>query len=293
MNKFNMKGKPISGEYRAKVENVEDPEQLLRVQVRIPGLWDAVPPEDLPWAEYKFSSARKLEGGIREGDFSPAQLGDWVWIDFPNNDTRYPRITGWCHFAPEGLPNMTDEAWAFKKDAIIHEVKEGMPEPEEAIYHGSQVFRRHGIVIEINPFGEWLLTQKETGTAIRVTKEGDLSIYTSKDRWEIIDGEEKVVVGKNSKKTVEKDVYLKHGGDLHHDGPKQDYGESSSLEPSVLGDKLATWITAELKLWLDNHTHIGNLGAQTSPAMQGALGPFIEGTGMKGGAVYSKKNRNQ
>ena len=75
--------------------------------------------------------------------------------------------------------------------------------------------------------------------------------------------------------------------------PKIDLGEPASLEPSVLGDKLAEWITGQLKPWLDNHQHIGNLGQPTSAAMTAPLGPFEEGAGAQGGAVYSQKNRNQ
>lgn len=65
--------------------------------------------------------------------------------------------------------------------------------------------------------------------------------------------------------------------------PKIDLGESASLEPSVLGDKLAAWITSELKPWLDSHNHGG--ATPTSP--------FSPGTGASGGAVYSTKNKNQ
>ncbi len=71
--------------------------------------------------------------------------------------------------------------------------------------------------------------------------------------------------------------------------PKIDLGESSSLEPSVLGDKLADWIKKELKLQFDQHTHVGNLGRPTGPPIL----PLSEGTAAKGGAIYSKKNRNQ
>lgn len=72
--------------------------------------------------------------------------------------------------------------------------------------------------------------------------------------------------------------------------PKIDLGESSSLEPSVLGDKLAQWITSELKQYLDGHIHTAKgATAPTSPPNS----PFLPGSGASGGAVYSQKNRNQ
>lgn len=75
--------------------------------------------------------------------------------------------------------------------------------------------------------------------------------------------------------------------------PAIDLGESADLEPSVLGDKLAAWIEGELKPWLDDHVHIGNLGIPTGPAQSSPSGPFDAGTGANGGDVYSTKNRNQ
>lgn len=75
----------------------------------------------------------------------------------------------------------------------------------------------------------------------------------------------------------------------HVDSPKIDLGDSG-LEPSVLGDQLASWI-ADLETWLNTHQHIGNLGVPTSPA--NAVKPYSAGPGAKGGGVYSKKNRNQ
>lgn len=75
--------------------------------------------------------------------------------------------------------------------------------------------------------------------------------------------------------------------------PKIDLGESADLEPSVLGDKLSAWISQELKVWLDNHQVIGNLGAPSSPASAAPYGPFQPGTAEAGGEVYSQRNRNQ
>ncbi|MBE0470518.1 MAG: phage baseplate assembly protein V [Methyloprofundus sp.] len=72
--------------------------------------------------------------------------------------------------------------------------------------------------------------------------------------------------------------------------PKIDLGEDSALEPSVLGDKIAAALD-ELRVELENHQHIGNLGAPTSPAMQ--VQPFEFLNLLSGGNSYSQKNRNQ
>lgn len=189
-------------EYRAQVVSTADPDHLLRVQVRVPGWWSGVPDKDLPWAEYKFSDARP--GG---GSFVPAEKGDWVWVDFPNSDTRYPRITGWCHFAPGGDPDTPHEAWE-GPGAIVHKIaKEAFePDPAKPVYHGSQVMEKHGVAVEINPDGELLVTQRKTGSALRITKEGEITIHSEKSVH--ISGK------KNLEVDIKGDINMTAGGDM-------------------------------------------------------------------------------
>jgi len=281
------KTKTMSGEYRAQVVSVSDPDKLLRVQVRIPDLWAGVADEDLPWAEYKLASARP-----RAGEFSPAEIDDWVWVDFLNGDTRYPRITGWCHFAPDGVPNLPNEAFD-GPDKIDHVTKHGMPDPSEPVYHGSEVKERHGFVIEINPDGELLATQRATGSAIRMTKDGTISIYSKGDSYRVVDGQSIELVGQDKTDDLEASWTVNAATKVTVNCPLIDLGEASDLEPSVLGDKMADWIEGTLKSYLDDHMHIGNLGFDTGPSMLSTFGPFEPAAGAKGGGVYSKKNRNQ
>lgn len=86
------------------------------------------------------------------------------------------------------------------------------------------------------------------------------------------------------------EVVINCAGSATINSPKIDLGEESALEPSVLGDKLAAALDA-LRTELDNHQHIGNLGAPTSPALQ--VKPFEFVDLLAGGASYSTKNRNQ
>lgn len=277
-NNLPLKTKPIYKTRAIVVNTKDDPLQVLRVQIRVPGWWDTVPDDSLPWAEYQLSSAR-----AGSGNFSPAEEGDLVWVEFPDGDTRYPIIVGWCHYAPSGIPNLPPDAFNgegkinHKIDSIINE-----PEPQEQGYSNSQVLERFGIVIEVTEHEELLITQRKTGTALRITKDGD---YT-----EHIEG--------NSYESVAKDVF-KHiigetkeirDGNYSNQAPKMDFGILGNLEPSVLGDKLAAAF-AKLKIELDMHGHIGNLGAPTSAATQ--VKPFELEELLAGGNVYSKLNRNQ
>ena len=161
-------------EARGIVVGTDDPRRLMRVQVRVPGLWDGVPDADLPWAEYLLKGARG-----RGGDFEPAEVGDWVWVDFPSGDTRYPRITGWCQYAPSGVPNLPHEAFA-GPESVAHKMNtdSGEPAPAAPQYHGSRVLEKHGVIVEVNPGGEYLVTQRATGTAVRITADGSVTVHS-------------------------------------------------------------------------------------------------------------------
>lgn len=69
--------------------------------------------------------------------------------------------------------------------------------------------------------------------------------------------------------------------------PKAEFGDGG-LEPAVLGDKLSAFLSALIDK-LDNHQHIGNLGATTSPAM--AVAPFDLSSHwtQTSGSIFSKK----
>ena len=62
---------------------------------------------------------------------------------------------------------------------------------------------------------------------------------------------------------------------------------SGAIEPLVLGNKLAIWITSYLSTWMNTHSHTGNLGSPTSPPIV----PFAPGTAALNGPVYSATNK--
>lgn len=207
MNDIGLQSKAESPkESRAVVVNTtDDPLKLMRVQVRVPGMWDGVQDDDLPWAEYLLRSARA--GG---GSFEPAEVGDWVWVDFPNSDTRFPRITGWCHYAPGGVPNLPPNAFA-GSNSIQHKLNQeaGEPLPDAAKYHGSSVIEKFGVVFEVNPSGEFLVTQRATGSAVRITRDGSITVHSEKNLYLTSTNSVSLHVGK--------DFSLKVGGNWEID----------------------------------------------------------------------------
>lgn len=68
--------------YRGVVENVEDPDNLGRLQVLVPQVYG----DDL----YEYWAAPKLFAGAGIGSFILPNKGDFVWVEFENGDPRYP-----------------------------------------------------------------------------------------------------------------------------------------------------------------------------------------------------------
>jgi hypothetical protein len=166
--------KQYFGEFIGDVVSVADPERLMRVRVRARGLFDGVPESDLPWATYK------LPIGSRAGDgfFTPVDVGDIVWIDFPlGGDTRYPRITGSVHYCPGGTPNFPKEAYQGGGAAHVREAWE--PAPSGQTYHADVVWTQHGIMVAQRSDGSLSIHQQATGAEIYIHPDGQVVVHAA------------------------------------------------------------------------------------------------------------------
>ena len=165
-------------EFEALVICDDDPDGLTRVKVRVFGLMDGVPEDSLPWATYLLPVGAR----VNSGDFKPAHIGDYVWVDFPyithgQHDTRRPRVTGSLHFCPDGVPNLPHEAWD-GVDRLNHKRTGNEPVPEMSEYHESRVATYHGITTEWERPGVYRITHRASGTAIELTERGDTVIHS-------------------------------------------------------------------------------------------------------------------
>lgn len=157
------------GDYRASVVNVQDPSQLMRVQVRVFDFFDDVPDRDLPWASYQLPlGARPTDGGL-----IPVQVGDLVWVRFSGGDTRHPRIIGSCAHMPGGKPNLPPELWA-GDGQFVHKRTPDEPVPETPVYHEDVAFKQHGVLIQITKTGALRATQLASGSALEIAVDGSL-----------------------------------------------------------------------------------------------------------------------
>lgn len=191
------------GEYIGIVESTDDPSLLMRVQVRVYGVFTAkVPTKDLPWAEYKLPIGAR----VNDGYFTPVDVGDIVWVDMPyNGDSRRPRITGSVHHTPGKIPNFPHEAFA-GTGKLTHKTTGEEPSPAPAQYHKNAVYTQHGVTIEVNEDKSLSITQRQTGTAIRVSPQGDVTIHGEKSIYLSARENGRVIIEGNAKIDVSGDT---------------------------------------------------------------------------------------
>lgn len=169
------KQKEYSGEHIAEVVSVTgDPQNLLRVRVRVKDLFDDADEADLPWSTYKLPVGSRAGNGF----FTPVKPGDLVWVDFPfGGDTRQPRITGSVHYCPAGAPNFPKEAYQGGGATRVRETWEPAPSPET--YHEDAVWTQNGIMISPRNDGSFTIHQQGTGTEIYIHPDGQIVIHSA------------------------------------------------------------------------------------------------------------------
>lgn len=168
------------GRYRAKVVNTVHPDELYMVTVRVLDHWDAIPDEDLPFAEFELPLGAKPSAG----QVVPVEPDDLVWVHFPNGDTRYPLITGSVYHAPEYKSNLPDEV-----NGNDFATKRSPNEPPPPKYdRKDELYDRFGLREHKSHEGGWSITHKKSGTAIEITPEGKCVIHTEGDQFQSATG---------------------------------------------------------------------------------------------------------
>ena len=181
----------MQGSWRAVTVGEVD-KKTAKVKIKVLGMMEGIPTDDLPWAEFLLP--------VGNG-YIPTTPGDSVWVDFPyNGDTRRPRITGGAMDQIGGAPNIAAEAGGRGTAGGGHEEHKfpnvpGQPplphyaSPADHTLQRNQVLHRNGI-LEMRTYtppdasgssakSGYMMVNTTTNAVIAMNQDGDVIISTT------------------------------------------------------------------------------------------------------------------
>jgi uncharacterized protein involved in type VI secretion and phage assembly len=253
------------GKYQAVVVDNADPELRARLRVRVPAVLgpEVVTGWALPCVPYG--------GAPDQGFFFIPEVGAGVWVEFEGGDVSYPIWVGAFWSKPGGEPETPKP-----NDPEGAELDRQSPPTRKII----KTLKGHTIQLEDADGDEMVIIYEATNKHVLVMNKDGVTLKDGANGHQIVLDSSGVTVtdGANAtnKITMASDgvtvedkngnqivmessgVVIKSSGVL--------VGSDSAAEPFVLGQtfmsNVSTFITA-----LSTHTHLGNLGAPTSPPM--------------------------
>ncbi|SET51670.1 hypothetical protein SAMN05216326_13216 [Nitrosomonas marina] len=242
------------GKYRGFVVENEDPEQLGRLRVRVPSVLgnDVVTGWALPCLPFG--------GNVNQGMFFIPEVDAGVWIEFEEGDLECPIWAGTFWSKPGGESEIPKTNGA---DGTEQDIQK---QPTRKII---KTLKGHSIQIEDKDDEEMILINEAiNGHVIKLDKEGVIitdgangnAMIMDKDGTIIEDANGNKVIMEGSSITVEESsgnkIILESGGIK--------VGSDGASEPFLLGNTFLSNFSSLVNT-LATHTHLGNMGAPTSP----------------------------
>lgn len=209
------------------VMDVEDPLKIGRVKIKVFGKFDTLEIEDIPWAYPANNiSASSASGG---GFFSVPKIGSIVSVKFDNGNIYHPEYSFVQKISDEvkaEIENSYTNAHVIIYDTVTDGSLKIFFTEEKGLMFDYKQTR-----VNIKPDNS-LMIDNPNGDSIELKNDGNITVITSKEATVkspsvIIDAAQKIELGKGA------------------------------IEPLVLGNQFMTLF--------NSHTHIGNLGAPTTP----------------------------
>lgn len=256
------------------VVDIEDPNKVGRIKVKVYGKFDDIPTVDIPWAHPGMNStAGSASGG---GHFSVPKKGSIVSVKFDQGNIYHPEYFFNQKISDEvksEIAGSYTNAHVLIYDTITAEfVKVYFTEKKGLMldYKTSivNILPDKSIVLE-NASKKGRIEMLDDGT-LYITQKNNIDIKGSKNLIVKIDVDANITVSGNTTINTTGNTTIKSSGNivLNHGG-KLDLGVGG-LQKTMLGESFMTLF--------NKHTHTGNLGAPTSPPNQKMGSPELSST---------------
>jgi len=204
--------------YRALVVDVADEEDRCRVLVKVPTLFADSPLAN--WAEPMVHGGKmdllgsitgkpSTTGGKFCGSFFPPKVGDWIWVEFKNGDSRYPLYHCESWYGDDERPDAFGEAsdWNMMNPIFISRYGHQMYFDESAGAAKFMLKMNNGNMITIDETtgDEKIEIQSERGAYWGWTLNPDLQ-----------NTDIKLVLGGEYEETISQAVAIEHEDDVEY-----------------------------------------------------------------------------
>ena len=234
----------LSTTWIGEVVDIEDPLFMGRVKIKVYGKFDTIPTEDIPWAyPGNNNSGGSPSGG---GYFSVPKLGSVVSVKFDNGNIYHPE-----YFFNQKI-----------SDEVKSEIEGSYPNAHVIVF---DTVTEGSLKIFFTEQKGLMLDYKETQINVKPDKSIDIHTASGKSKIELLDDgklnitnatditvkcDTKISITSANETTIKCDkLIIDHASTI-------ELGKGAT-EKVVLGNKFMTLF--------NSHTHIGNLGAPTSP----------------------------
>lgn len=241
----------LSTSWLGEVVDIEDPQKIGRIKVKVYGKFDQLKTEDIPWAY----PANNYVGGSKTGGgfFSVPKVGSIVSIKFDMGNIYHPEY----YFEQK----ISDELKKFVGEDLASDYpkNDGTATTHVLLFDSSE--DKNSVKIYFSTSKGLMLDFQKSSINIKPDKSIEIQTASGDSKIQILDDgtlnitQKKDVIIKcdNAKITAESSIHL--------DCSKEASVKlgSSVTDSIILGD--------QFKSYFDTHTHIGNMGAPTSPPM--------------------------